>query len=622
MALIALAIPPGVYRNGTDFEGSNRWHDANLVRWHNGSMRPVGGWDTRASSAYAAPPRAMHAWIDNSQGSDLAAATYEKLYYTNASGTTFDITPHGLTSGSKDAEVNTAYGGGFYGTGFYGVRRPYSGVFQEATTWSLDNWGEYLVGCSTDDGKLYEWQLSTTYGSDVVADGDFASSAGWTTGADWTIASGVASYSGTGINALEQTLTVVDAKPYELTLTLIDPDNDTDPETIPSALVKIEGSSTLLSETIGPGTHVFRFDSDGTSVDFSVEPSSASEPDFDIDNVIVKQAPAAEVIANAPTDCKALVVTEERFLFALAADGNPRKVQWSDREDNTTWTPDATNEAGDIELQTNGEIMCGVRTRGRVLIVTTTDAHTATYAGPPYVYGFERVGTACGVVSRKAIASVKEGAFWMGANGFFIFDGSIAKEIPCEVTDYVFCDINRNQISKTYAVHNSQFGEIWWFYPSQDSLENNRYIAYDYMEGHWEVGQIDRTAGIDSGVFSNPIWADASGTLYNHEKNAALGHGIYTPFAETGPISLGNGDSVMKVNNLIPDEREQGNIEILFKTRFHPNDTERTYGPYSMANPTSVRFTGRQIRMRVEGAENVCWRSGTMRIEATPGGRR
>jgi len=494
MPLIPLQIPPGVYRNGTDLEASNRWTDASLVRWHNGSMRPVGGWSTRVSGAYAYAPRAMHAWKDNTAGSNLAAATYEKLYYTNSSGTSYDITPSGFTAGSLDAAVNTGYGGGYYGTGFYGVRRPNSGVYQEATTWALDNWGEYLVACSSYDGKLYEWQLNTA-------------------------------------------------------------------------------------------------------------------------------SPAA-AISGAPTSCKSLVVTEERFLFALAAGGNPRKVQWCDREDNTSWTPSATNEAGDFELQTSGQIMCGLRMRGRTLILTTTDAHIATYSGPPFVYGFERAGTACGVIARKAAVAIDQGAFWMGSHGFFAFDGSVAKEINCDVTDYVFCDINRNQISKTYAIHNSSFGEIWWFYPSQNSTENDRYVAYDYLEGHWEVGQIDRTAGVDQGVFDGPIWADASGNLYDHELNAALGHGAYTPFAETGPISLGNGDGVMRVNNLIPDERNQGDVEVTFKTRFHPNDTERTYGPYSMANPTSVRFTGRQIRMRVESAKNACWRTGVMRIEATPGGRR
>lgn len=623
MPLIALQIPPGVYRNGTDFEGSNRWHDANLVRWHNGSMRPVGGWNQRQALSYVNfAPRAMHAWLENGGTAWIGVGTAGELIAVNEGGFEYNITPHGFAAGSANAALNLGFGGTYYGTGFYGVARPSTGSFLPVTTWSLDNWGEYLVGCSTDDGKLYEWQLGITYGAEVVADGNFSSAAGWTVGTDWAISGGIASYSGTTIDSISQTLTVVATEPYELSVTLIDPDNDSNPATIPSANIRVTGTAVLLNKTIGPGTHVFRFSPDQTSVSLVIEPSSASEPDFDVDDVSVKASPRAAQIANSPEDCIGLIVTEERFLFALGASGNPRNVAWSDREDNTTWTPADTNEAGDFQLQTAGEIMSAVRTRGRTLILTTVDAHTATYSGPPYVYGFERVGTACGLIARKAIAAAKEGAFWMGKNAFFMFDGSTAKELPCEVLDYVFCDINPNQITKAYAVHNSQFSEIWWFYPSQNSTENDRYVAYDYMEGHWEVGQIDRTAGVDRGVFTSPVWADESGILYNHEQNAAFGHGSYTPFAETGPISLGNGDSVMKVNNLIPDERNQGDVEVTFKTRFHPNDTSRTYGPYSTANPTSVRFTGRQIRMRVEGAKNVCWRSGTMRIEATPGGRR
>ena len=84
------------------------------------------------------------------------------------------------------------------------------------------------------------------------------------------------------------------------------------------------------------------------------------------------------------------MVTQERFLFALGAGGNPRKVQWSDREDNNTWTAAATNEAGDLELNTSGQIMAGVNVQGQALILTTRDAHAANYQGPPYVYGIER----------------------------------------------------------------------------------------------------------------------------------------------------------------------------------------------------------------------------------------
>jgi len=492
MALIPLQLPPGVHRNGTDFESSNRWRDANLVRWNDGSMRPVGGWDTRKASATASVPRALHAWVDNSNASAMVAGTHDKLIYINASGTLSDITPSGLTSGDVDATINTAYGGGFWGLGFYGTTRPSTGVYSEATTWALDNWGQYLLACSSKDGKIYEWQLDT------------------------------------GV--------------------------------LPTALT------------------------------------------------------------NAPVSNNSMLVTEERFVFALGAGGNPRKVQWCDKEANTVWSPLATNEAGDFELQTTGQIMCGVRMRGRTLILTDTDAHIATYSGPPFVYGFERVGTACGAVSRKSLVAIDQGAFWLGANGFFMFDGSVATELKCDVSDYIFKDISSSQISKAYAIHNSQHSEIWWFYTSEDSTENNSYVTYDYKEGHWSVGELDRTAGVDRGVFDFPIWADADGDLFNHEYG--LDHDTHTPFAESGSISLGNGDQIMKVTNLIPDELTQGDVKVTFKTRFHPNDTEYTHGSYTMANPTPVRFSGRQIRMRIESNKLADWRAGVMRIEANAGGKR
>jgi len=492
MALIPLELPPGVYRNGTDFESSNRWRDANLVRWNDGSLRPVGGWDTRKSSATASVPRGLHAWVDNSNASALAIGTHNKLIYCNASGTLSDITPSGLTSGDVDAVLNVAFGGGFWGTGMYGITRPSTGIYQEATTWALDNWGQYLLACSSKDGKIYEWQLNTSV--------------------------------------------------------------------LPTAL------------------------------------------------------------SNAPVGNNSMLVTEERFVFALGAAGNPRKVQWCDKEANTVWTPAATNEAGDFELQTSGQIMCGVRMRGTTLILTDTDAHIATYSGPPFVYGFERVGTACGVVSRKSVVAIDQGAFWLGANGFFTFDGSVARELKCDVHDFIFRNISNSQISKAYAIHNSQHSEIWWFYTSENSTENDSYVTYDYKEGHWSVGLLDRTAGVDRGVFDFPIWADADGDLFNHEYG--FYHGSLTPFAESGSISIGNGDQIMKVTNLIPDELTQGDVKVTFKTRFHPNDTERTYGSYTMANPTPVRFSGRQIRIRIESNKLADWRAGVMRIEATAGGKR
>jgi len=78
----------------------------------------------------------------------------------------------------------------------------------------------------------------------------------------------------------------------------------------------------------------------------------------------------------------------------------------------------------------------------------------------------------------------------------------------------------------------------------------------------------------------------------------------------------------MQVTDLITDEQTQGDVNVTFKSRFYPNDTEYTHGPYTPSDPTSVRFSGRQFRMRVEGAKLGPWRVGNMRVDALAGGRR
>lgn len=492
MPLIPLNIPKGQYRNGTEYQSQGRWRDINLVRWHEDALRPIGGWRQRSSVSLGGVARSMLAWEENDGLRWIAAGTYDSLYVINANGTATEITPTGLTAGRVDASVNTAFGGGFYGNEEYGVPRTDVDTVAAATTWSLQNWGEYLLAMSSDDGKLYEWQLNT--------------------------------------------------------------------------------------------------------------------------------ASDAAIISNAPTDCTGMMVTEERFVVCFGAGGDPRKVQWSDQEDNTTWTAAATNQAGDINIQTNGKILAGLRTRGQSLILTDQDAHSMTYQGPPFVYGFERVGTSCGLISAGAAASVDNGVFWMGRRGFFAYAGGRVQDITCEVADYVFSDMNRDQMSKVSCVVNSSWNEIWWFYPSSGSVECDRYVAYDYVENIWMTGEMDRTAGVDRGVFRRPMFIASDGTLYEHE--VGYSYGSSTPYAETGPIALGAGDNILNIVELIPDEKTQGDVNAKFKTRFYPNAEEREYGPFTMSNPTSVRFQGRQVRMRVEGNEDADWRVGIMRLDARQGGRR
>lgn len=327
----------------------------------------------------------------------------------------------------------------------------------------------------------------------------------------------------------------------------------------------------------------------------------------------------AGIIGTVPS-CKALIVTAERFLFALAADGNPRKITWCDRENYLDWTPTATNEAGDIELQTNGQIRNAVRVKGRTLILTNIDAHVATYQGQPAVYGFRQVRSGCGLVAPNTLVSAAQGAMWMGSNGFFAYDGSQVVEIPCEVEDHVFTNINMGEIRKAHAITNERANEVWWYYPSANSTECNRYVAYDYQEGHWLIGSLSRTCGTDLGVLSDPIWFAPTGEIYRHE--TGQNRDGEESFAESGPLTHGGGEQMFSPTKLIQDEKVEGQATVTLKSQYYPNDDEREYGPYILGEPTNMRATGRQFRFRINGSDGNDWRLGGMLLQYTVKGKR
>jgi hypothetical protein len=151
-------------------------------------------------------------------------------------------------------------------------------------------------------------------------------------------------------------------------------------------------------------------------------------------------------------------------------------------------------------------------------------------------------------------------------------------------------------------------------------MEVDSYVTYNYRENHWSVGNMVRTIGVDNSVFPVPLRVGDDGVLYEHEVGFA--YDSRTPYAQTGPLEFETGQQVAMVKYLYPDEKTQGQVQARFATRFYPNSVEYPHGPYQMANPTSVRFTGRQVAMRVEGIVGADWRVGNPRIDIELGGMR
>lgn len=326
---------------------------------------------------------------------------------------------------------------------------------------------------------------------------------------------------------------------------------------------------------------------------------------------------------GSPQNCRGVVVTPERFMVALGAEGNVRKVYWADREGYSDWDRESvTNTAGDFELTTSGRLMAGRRTRGQTLLFTDSDLHAMTYIGGEFVYRFDQVGQNCGLLAPNAVAMVDGTAYWMGRSGFFMFDGYV-RPIPCEVSDWVFGTLNEEQLSKVVACSISDEGEVWWFFPSGTSKENSHYVCYSYREGHWSMGALPRTSGCDAGALVRPILVSPEGYIFEHE--LALNHQGALPYLESGPIEMGMGDNVMKLLRLVPDETTLGDMRAYLKTSMHPTGPETDHGPFPVGAPTNLRLTARRVRLRFEqnpahGAAD--WRIGTMRLGLKMGGRR
>jgi len=495
MALIKLDIPAGAFRNtATELETGARWRDMSLIRFSNNVLQAIGGWRKRIPEQLSGKARAIKTWRSNLGARWIAIGSNTNLYAINGGGTLFDITPTGLVVGYEDAAGATGYGVAEFGEYEFGVSRPEtaaSGVIR-ASSWSLDNWGQNLVGVIASDGRIFEWDLA------------------------------------------------------------------------------------------------------------------ASE---------------AAVIANAPTNVAGIVVSEERIMFAYGSDGlsgDDRLIQWCDQEDNTTWAPLVTNQAGSQILQTNGRLVGACRVNNGTLFVCDTEAFIAAYVGSPFVFRFDRVGSNCGLVAQNAIIQIEGTAIWMGIGGFWQYNGSVS-QIDCPVSEYVYGDINKDQISKCVVSSNNKFQEITFWYPSGSSNEVDRYVNYNYRTLVWSTGYLGRTCSSDGSIFGAPIAVSPDGYVYDHE--IGVGYDGALPYVESGPIEIGQGDNLAVITNMIPDASNLGDATVTFTSRFWPTAPETAHGPYSLSQPTSLRFTGRQVKMKITGTQDG-WRVGDIRVDVKTGGKR
>lgn len=502
---IPIELPPGINRQGTEYETQGRWRDCDGVRFFQGLVIPRGSRQKTSMQQVGTRICGAHGWLDNAGTATLVVGTSNKLLVTQSqfSGSYSNITPAGFLDGRDDSARQYGYGIGPYGAETYGTPRaahqPIGGLVTDAQNWYLDNRGQDLVACAPSDGKIYVW----------------------------------------------------------------------------------------------------------------------TPPDTGV---------AASQLLNSPINCLGSIVSPLYHIMALGADGDPRKIAWSDNVDTQIWSPEITNQAGFLQLEDDSKPVGAATYRRNVLVWTSSNAYELRPAPSPVWWSPVKIGGAAGIIAPRAWASNGIIVAWMGFRNFWLYDGASVRSLPCEVQDYVFNQLNSVQAAKVHAGHLPEFGEFVWYYPAE-TAEITEFVVWNYVENHWTIGRADATAYLAKSAFDYNLSWDPLGDTYGEEqgyRDAA--------YLESSGMEIGQGRDVFRLSYLTPDWSVRGIDQRIRPStwKIYGKDAPRsiyrelTSTPLQGRSPDpriSLRGRARQLKVRLEAPGGYYWELGKMRLSVIQGGR-
>ena len=608
MPLVNFRPAPGINKEVTDYTGQGKWTDGDMVRFFQGSAQKIKGWEKFIRTTLVGVARDAHAWVGLDGTRLLAVGTDRKLYIV-VEGLAYDITPIRETQALTNPFTTNA-------TTFVTVTDTAHG----AAKGDFVTFDSFSAIDGLDMNKEFEITSITDNNNYVVT----ATSA----------ASGSTSGGGGSGNAK-----------YQISI---------GPEVSTSAF----GWGT---DTWGAGG----WGSPSTSTTVTLEARQWSLDNFGEDLIATVLnggafrwdtssgvATRAAAITNAPTRSRlSLVSTPDRHLLFFGTQPtiggtnaqDDLLLRFSDQEDINTYQPTAENTAGSLRIADGSRIVAAERSRGQILVWTDTSLHSLQFIGPPFTFGLRQLGQNCGIVGSHAGVDINGVSYWMSQDSFFLFDGSV-KKLPCTVEQFIFNNLNVTGAENAFAGHNGEFNEIMWFYPRTGSDIINAIVAYNYTEGTWWTGTLDRTTWLDREVYDNPVATDYLPTttannevisgltdgatqLFLHETGNNGDGAAITAFVKSGVVQIGEGNDFAFVSKLIPDiEDQEGILNAKLEFKNYPNNSTSVTKTVTFQDNTdfvSLRGRGREFTVNVvSNTTGTAWRLGTQRFDIQPDGRR
>jgi|TARA_R100000084_G_scaffold108106_1_gene69968 hypothetical protein len=634
VALIDFKFKPGIDKQNTSVGAENSWVDSDNVRFRYGLPEKVGGWSSLITDTIVGVARAQHAFVDL-DGNRYVAIGTDKFLLIYFEGQLHDITPlkttltsatiattnnsatctitksaHGLAIGDIIQLDNVTLPGGtgyqnsdFEDKNFQVITVPTTSTFTitqaSSASATVSTGGSLSIKPFEPVGPRaqsygYGWGIDT-----------------WGTG-NWGEAASASNVS------------------------------------LEPGLWSLSNFGEVLIATIGNGK-TFTWNAGAGSA--LSNRASTTTSNFQTTN----NPTASRVTLISPTTRHLIHLGTETTIGTSSTQDN-MFIRFSDREAINTYTPTATNTAGSQRLQDGTKILAATKAKENILIWTDNALYTMKFVGAPFTFGFDQVGTNCGIIGKNAAVEIDGAAFWMSAKGFFLFDGTV-KSLPCTVEDFVYDNFDTTKGQQVYAGLNNLYTEIIWYYPSSGSEYNDKYVVYNYGENTWYTGTEARTSWMDATVYQNPFATkydvSASGTFPAIVGESGLGQTTYfehevgtdqvNPNGTTTTISsfiqsfdfdianpeMGEGEFFLAVRRFIPDFKNlQGNAKVTLAVKRFPqqSSTNTSLSPFTITpstNKKDTRARGRYVNIKIENdAVSESWRFGTFKIDIQPDGRR
>ena len=640
MPLQKLQFQPGINRETTSYTNEGGWFDGDKVRFRQGFPEKIGGWEKLGSKSFLGSCRALWPWRTLNLDAFLGVGTHLKYYIESGEGY-YDITPTRATTSAGDVTFSATNG-----SSTITVSDPSHGaVVNDFVTFSgaVTLGGNITAAVLNQEYQINEIVDSSTYKIIARAAGSLDSI---TDDGQYSPTPVVANASDTGNGGSSVVGT------YEINVGL--DTSVTDSGWGAGAWARGTWGSAATVDLVTDTLRIWTHDNFGEDLIINVMNGGIYYWDASAVNALTNPAVAISDLAGAdlaPTIAKKVIVSDvDRHVIAFGCDPldnigtqDPLLIRFSDQENVTDWRPTTTNTAGDLRLGSGSKIVTAIETRQQILVFTDVSLHAMQYIGPPFTFGINMISENVTIRSPIAVAAVEDTVYWMGKNEFYVYNGGV-QTLPCSVRDYVFSNFNSVQAEKCFAAVNSSFSEVWWFYPSASSDNNDRYVVYNYLQNIWYYGNLTRTAWVDRGVEENPIAAGRDGYLYNHE--VGFDDGSTTPasaitsYIESSQFDIGEGDQFSFVRRLIPDvtfrnsTAETPTANFTLKARNFPGGAYLQNNSKAVEKTASVpveqftqdahvRLRGRSVAIRVDSNNTgTGWRLGSPRIDVRSDGRR